>query len=135
MQTTATPPLLEVEVIGEVVVGRFVRRTILDPDTIELVGDRLRAMLQESGCRKIVLNFARVESLTSAMIGKFIVLHRDVDVVGGQLAFCGIDAFLAQIFALCGLPGQIQVFADESSALAALNPAPAQEGAGGDTES
>jgi anti-sigma B factor antagonist len=113
--------LLEVEQVGEHTVVRFTRRTILENTAIDAVAARLRDLVREQGARTVVLEFARVESMTSAMLGTLVTLHRDVEAAGGRLVFCCVDAFLASIFQLCQIPQQISVFPSEAEALQALS--------------
>ena len=68
--------LLELEQIEDALVVRFKRRTILEPATIQAIGDQLLRLAGEEGHRLIVLNFTGVESLTSAMLGEFVLLQR-----------------------------------------------------------
>jgi anti-anti-sigma factor len=103
-----------------VTVIRFARRTILDPDVIELVGERLLGLVRGEGRRKFVLDFARVESLTSGMLGKFVALHQAVEADGGRLVFCSVGPFLQQIFAICNVPKASPILDDEAEAVRAL---------------
>jgi len=112
--------LLEVEARDGVTVVRFTRRTILDPDSVERVAACLLELIRDKGARKVVLDFERVESLTSAMLGKLAFLHSEVEAAGGRLVFCNVGAFLREIFTLCGLPAQIPLVSDEPAALAAF---------------
>jgi anti-anti-sigma factor len=114
------PDLLEVEDAGGVTVVRFTRRTILDPTVIETLGEHLQALVKDQGCRRLVLNFARVESVTSAMLGKLISLYNDIHGGGGRMVFTGVDPFLLQIFRLCNLPAGIPIHASEADAVQAL---------------
>jgi anti-sigma B factor antagonist len=116
--------LLEVEQVGQHTVGRFTRRTILENAAIDAVVARLRDLVREQGARTIVLNFSRVESMTSAMLGTLVTLHRDVEAAGGRLVFCCVDTFLAHIFQICNIPQQIPVFSDEAEALQVLSRTP-----------
>ena len=113
--------LLEATQHGDVTVVRFTHRTVLDPDAIEAVGERLLALVRSEGRRKLALDFARVESLTSAMLAKLVALYRAVDADGGRLVFCGVGAFLLQIFTLCHIPQTIPIYADEAEAVRALS--------------
>ena len=72
MTTRMFSDLLDVETIGTVTVAHFRQRTILAVDAIEAVGDRLLGLIREQGARKLVLDFNRVESLTSSMLGSAI---------------------------------------------------------------
>jgi anti-anti-sigma factor len=112
--------LLEVSEVRGVTVVRFTRRSILDPMLIELAGQRLRALVHENNCRRLVLDFTHVESVTSAMLGKLVALYNAVDSAGGRLVFAGVDPFLLQIFRLCNLPPNIPIYAREEDAVQSL---------------
>jgi anti-anti-sigma factor len=119
--TTSLPiELMDVRVNDGVTVVRFLRRTILDPLAIEAIGERLNEALAGQAAPRVLIDFSRVESVTSAMIGRFLTLHQQVEAAGGRLAFCGVGPFLQQIFALCGIPAGIPVHADEATATASL---------------
>jgi len=115
--------LLEAAQSGGVTVVRFTRRTILDPGAIEAVGARLLDLVCEEGHRHLALDFARVESLTSNMLGKLVALHHAVEDEGGRLAFCSVGPFLRQIFTVCDLPRTIPIYADQAEAVRALSSA------------
>jgi hypothetical protein len=110
MSSESTQALAEVAQVDGVTVVRFIRRTILDQGAIESVGERLLDLVRDHGCRRLVLDFARVESLTSGMLGKFAALHTAVEAAGGKLVF--------------SRPQAIPTYPDEVSAIAALNSAP-----------
>src|SRR5258708_20139377 len=93
-----THGLLEVEQVGDCTIGRFTRRTILESAAIETIAARLRALVREEGFRLIVLNFARVETVTSAMLGTFLSIHKEVEASGGRVAFCNVHSFPFPIF-------------------------------------
>jgi anti-anti-sigma factor len=120
MLTDTPQDLLELAVIDGVTVARFTRRTILDPAAIEAVGQRLMSLIDETGCRRLALDFAQVESLTSGMIGKFVGLQRAIEKDGGRLVFFGVGPFLQTIFSLCNIPQSIPIHTDEGAAVQAL---------------
>jgi anti-anti-sigma factor len=115
------PDLVEVCPVQGVTVVRFVRRTILDPTAVEALGERLSALVRDEGCRRLVLDFARVESMTSAMLGKFAALQAMVAEAGGKVACCNVGDFLRQIFTVCHFPEAIPIHADEAAAVQALS--------------
>ena len=116
--------LLEVEQVGTVTVARFKQRTILGTSAIEAIGDRLLRLAGEEGRRDFVLNFAGVESLPSAMLGKFVQLQKTLGEAGGRLAFCRVDPFLMQIFKVVQMPDLIPIHADEAQAVQSLSAGP-----------
>jgi anti-anti-sigma regulatory factor len=120
MMTGTHPDPFEIEQFDNVTVVRFTRRTILDQETITAIGNRLLDLVPEGSKRKLVLDFARVESLTTAMLGKLVNLHLHIDWAGGRLAFCNVDPFLMQIFTLCKVPQTIPVVADCATAVRLL---------------
>ena len=122
MTAETTTGLLEATHIDGVTVVRFTRRTILDPAAIEAIGGRLLSLVRDEGHSTLVLDFERVESLTSGMLGKFIALHRAVEQANGKLVFSGVSPFLQQIFTLCNIPQAIAIHPDETSAVRALRP-------------
>ncbi len=120
MTEHAGQQLLEVEQRPNVLIVRFKRRTILEPTAIQRIGSELLALCGQEGNRTVVLNFAGVESMTSAMIGEFVLLHRTLSEAGGQLLFCNVDAFLLHVFKVVQIPERIPIYADEAQALQTL---------------
>jgi anti-anti-sigma regulatory factor len=120
MSAETNPNLVEVSQVQGVTVVRFTRRTILDPALIEALGDRLMQMVREQPGRRLVLDFTRVESLTTAMLGKFAALHTALADAGGKVAFCNVGDFLRQILTVCNFPQTIPILADEAAAVQAL---------------
>lgn len=120
MSTDTHTELIEVVQDAGVTIVRFARRTILDPEVIETLGDRLQALVRDNGSRQVVLNFERVESVTSAMLGKFAALHNSLTAQGGQVVCCQVGDFLGRIFTLCNFPQAIPIYPDETAAIQAL---------------
>jgi hypothetical protein len=120
MQLDSQQGLLELAALGDVTVARFTRRTILESEAIDALGGRLLGLVRDQGCRKVLLNFARVESLTTAMLGQFVALYTELAAAAGRLAFCHVDPFLLEIFRICKVPPEIPVYPDEATALCAL---------------
>lgn len=122
MSAQAQTDLLQVERMEGVPVVRFRHRTILDPLAVQAVGERLVELVQGEGCSSLVLDFARVESLTSAMFSKFVVLQQAMEQSGGKVVFCHVDPFLRQIFDVCRLPASIPIYPTLTDALQAVRP-------------
>jgi anti-sigma B factor antagonist len=110
-------PELQVDRIGDVTVVRFTRRRILTEGSIELLGEQLFALVERGGHRKLVLNFSNVDRMTTALLGKLIVLHKKVQAVNGWMVLCQIAPHLYEIFALFKLPQLFGVFEEGHAAL------------------
>jgi anti-anti-sigma factor len=119
MNTLCIPNLVSLRPVQDVIVVQFLSRSLLDPLAIEAVDEQLTAVLNSTQ-PKVLLDFEKVESVASAMIGRLVALQQKVEAAGGQLAFCGVGAFLAQIFSLCPLPEAIRMYPDEATAVAGL---------------
>src|SRR5689334_18255574 len=121
MTTEHPGALLEAAQHGPVTIVHFTRRTILEPGAIDAVGERLLTLVRDEGRLRIALDFGRVESLTSNMLGKLVALHNAVEAAGGRLVFCSVGPFLRQIFTICNFPPSIAIYDDGASAVAALS--------------
>lgn len=111
---------MEVEHTPQATIVRFKRRTILEPAAIQAIRDRLLRLAGEEGRRTILVNFQGVESLTSAMLGELVALHRTLSECGGRLAFCRVEPFLMHVFQIVKLPERIPIYEDEASAVQTL---------------
>jgi anti-sigma B factor antagonist len=108
---------LDVEQLGDVTAIRFTTRTILGDDAIGAIGQQLLGLVDSAGCRRFVLNLSNVESLSTAMIGRLVALHRRVEAAGGRLVLCGLGPFLMEIFRVLNLPEVAPIYRDEPEAL------------------
>jgi anti-sigma B factor antagonist len=108
---------LEVEQVGDVTVVRFAVRSILDGPGIEAMGEQLFDLVESAGCRRFVISFANVESVATAMLGKFIVLHRKLEAVRGRVVLCRVGDFLGEIFKLLEFPRLFRIYGNEQEAL------------------
>lgn len=94
---------LDIEEIGAVTVARFVDKKILDESNIQLIGNQLFGLVDDDGRKKIVLDFANVEYLSSAALGKLITMNKKVADAGGKLRLCSIRPDIYEVFAITRL--------------------------------
>src|SRR5262249_15952765 len=87
---------LEIEQDGEVTVVRLLSPELVRVADICTVGKRLLRVVQELGCRRVVVNFADVERVESAMIGKILALHKTARALGGRVALCAVNPMLTE---------------------------------------
>lgn len=111
---------LEVEDNGDIAVVNFVDKKILDEQNIQMIGDDLFRLVDELGRRKILLNFSKVEFLSSAALGKLITLNRKVQAVRGKLILCSIMPDIKEVFQITKLDKLFTIHADEQAALQAF---------------
>jgi anti-sigma B factor antagonist len=108
---------LEIEQVGDVTVVRFTTRTILSNDAIEAIGGQLLGLVEQAGCRQFVLNLENVESISTAMVGKFVALHRRLEAAQGRLVLCRLGPFLVEIFKVLNLGQLARVYGEETEAV------------------
>src|SRR3984893_19305369 len=108
---------LEVEDIGDVTVVNFTDRKILDEQNIQVIGEQLFSLVDEAGRRKLLLNFANVEYLSSAALAKLITLNKKLQQVGGVLKLCNIDPQIYEVFEITKLNKLFNIHREEQEAL------------------
>src|ERR1051325_4695096 len=94
---------IETEDIGDVSIVRFVDRRILDEQVIQWIGDDLFHLVDALGRRKVLLHFGTHEFMSSAVLGKFITLHRKLNAVRGKLVLYAIPNDTLDIFLITKL--------------------------------
>jgi anti-sigma B factor antagonist len=102
--------------IDEVTIVRFSDRRITDEVNIEEFGNELNELVAK-GHRKLVLNFAHVEFLSSAALGKLISLDKRVRTAGGALKLSNIRPQIYEVFAITRLNEIFQIYETELEAL------------------
>ncbi|MFC1806002.1 tetratricopeptide repeat protein [Planctomycetota bacterium] len=75
---------------GDVTIVTFTGSGLVDQEAIEDIGEQLLSLVDELGRRRIVLDLASVKLMSSAALGRLVVLHKRLRVVGGRLALCNI---------------------------------------------
>jgi len=108
---------LEVEDIGDVTVINFVDRKILDEQNIQVIGEQLFGLVDESGRKRLLLNFSNVEYMSSAALGKLITLNKKVQAAGGKLVLCNIDPQIREVFEITKLDKLFVICGDEQEGL------------------
>lgn len=116
-----TPPTkkkeLEVQDSGNVTIVNFTRAKILDDQVIQSIGEQLFGLVDAQGKQNILLNFAKVEYLSSAALGKLISLNKKIATVKGKLALCNIAPSIIEVFDITGLRKVFKIFPDEQEAM------------------
>jgi anti-sigma B factor antagonist len=111
---------LELEEVGDVTVVSFVDKKILDEQNIQIIGEQLFDLVDNQGKKKLLLNFANVEFLSSAALGKLITLNKKAQAAGGKLAMCSIVKEIYEVFAITKLDKLFKIYKDEQTALQAF---------------
>lgn len=113
----ARQPRIEVTDVGDIAVVQFVDKKILDEQYIQMIGDDLFRLVDELGRRKVLLNFTKVQFMSSAALGKLIRLHQRLHSLGGKMVLCGISKDLYDVFTITKLDKMLKIVPDEQTGL------------------
>lgn len=102
---------------GDITVVRLNDARIVEESVIRELGDELLKVVNEEKRNFLVVNFAKVEFLSSAALNKLILLERAAKAAGGKIRVCGLKKEIAQIFTLTRLDKLFEIKADEKAAL------------------
>jgi anti-anti-sigma factor len=106
---------------GDVHIVRFGEHRILDELAVEKIWGELSSVADRSECRKLLLNFAGVERLTTLMLGKLVMLNRQMGSKGGRLGLCEISTEILEVFATTKLSQILDTWESEPDGVKALS--------------
>jgi stage II sporulation protein AA (anti-sigma F factor antagonist) len=111
---------IKVSESGQVSVVTFVDSKIIDEAEIQEMGQELYDLVERDARKKVVLNFANVEFLSSAALGKLIGFDKRVKQHSAQLMLTNIRPEIYEVFAITKLTKLFDIKDDEADALAVL---------------
>ncbi len=94
---------LDVEDVGDITVASFIDKKILEETNIQVLGNQLFSLVEDDGSRKVILDFSNVEYLSSAALGKLIVMDKKVKADKGQLSMCCVRGEILEVFQITKL--------------------------------
>jgi anti-anti-sigma factor len=111
---------VEWEEIGDAVAVYVTSRTILEDETIRLIGQQFLRLVEECSHHNILLNLRNVRAMSTAMIQKIISFSQKVQAAGGRLVLCNVHHSVAPMFQQFKLARSLIIRNDEQDALQAL---------------
>jgi anti-sigma B factor antagonist len=109
---------LEVREAPGATVVTLLDHRVSDDGTLQELGRELVRLVEVDGAERLVLDFSRVEFMSSAALGQLIILDKKLKARGGQLVLCHLRPELREIFVLTKLDRLFDVREDEAEALA-----------------
>lgn len=110
---------LEIEELGNVTVARWDDQPHWPPE-----GDRLFKVAEDSGPRKVLVNFANVDVVASMVLAKLLTLNKKLQRTGGSLALCGVSPRVQEVFDITRVSELFEFHPSEQEALQALAAGP-----------
>jgi len=111
---------LDVSEVGSVTMVHFRDQRISEDPRIEEMGQELFHLVEGKNCKKLLLNFASVDFLSSAALGKLITLDKKAKTRGRTLKMSNICPELFQTFSVTRLDRLFDIASTEADALAAF---------------
>jgi anti-sigma B factor antagonist len=111
---------LDVSEVGDVTVVRFRDHKIIEDINIQELGQEMFRLVEADGRDRLLLDFASVDFLSSAALGKLITLDKKMKAHGGTLKLSNIRPEIYEVFAITKLNRLFDIRKDEADALAAF---------------
>lgn len=116
----STPQRIALAESGDVTVVTFNDSKIIDEQAIQELGQELYNLVEKDDRPKVVLNFAAVEFLSSAALGKLISFEKKARTKKTKLILTNIRPEIYEVFAITKLTKLFTIKDDEADALAVL---------------
>jgi len=113
----ATHRRIDVSKLGDVTIVRFLDKKILDEAGILELGTELFGLVELENRKSLLLNFAGVEFLSSAALGKLITLDRKVKSNKGRMKMSNIRPEILEVFQITKLNKIFDIRKDEAEAV------------------
>ena len=112
---------LKIRETDDIVVAYLAEAKILDEAKIQKIGDELVAAAEQaSRGKKLVISFRGVGYMSSAMIGKLVLLNKRCKKDGIDLKLCDIAANVAEVFKIMKLNKVFDIYKTEEKAIKAF---------------
>ena len=115
----AAVPHIEAANEHGILVVRFIEERLFDETLVREVHEQVTAALAQAKTKVVVLDFSRVESLSSSMLGKLILLQRTVAGQKGMLRLCELNSTVRAVFRSTNLDRLFQIDRDRREAIEA----------------
>lgn len=107
--------------IGQVMIVEFKHASLMDPIILEDAGKRLNQLVDEEDRRKVILDFERVQYLSSQAIGILLSLKKKLDALPhSKLVLCGIQPRLNELLRITRLDKVLVMKPTQKEALASF---------------
>ena len=102
------------------VVVEFADSRISEGSIVDAIQAALTQLLESDPQQKIVIDFQRVELMSSAMLGVLVRLYRDLAENGGRMVLCGLQPPIQKVFELTRLDQLFRIEKDLATGLSRL---------------
>ncbi len=104
--------------IEDVTVVTFNRSSVVDAAEAERMGQQLYPLVDDQGCRKIVLSLANIRAMSSSALGVLVTFRQKVADCEGKILVCDVGDQFNAVIQACRLDTLFSFCTDEREALA-----------------
>lgn len=112
------PANLLTQSIRDVTLVQFNDARIREAGQIQRIGEALYALIDAQARRRLVLDFGKVEALSSGMLGVLLNLRKKADEARGNIVICGMNREIQEVFQLARVHKLFRFCETEDDALA-----------------
>jgi anti-sigma B factor antagonist len=105
---------------GDILMVAFKDKKILDDTALDEIRNEMSQVIGKATGPDLLLDFANVEFMSSAMLGLLGQLHRKISTGHGRLKMCSIRPEIFQVFKLTSLDKLFSIHKDAPTALQAF---------------
>jgi anti-sigma B factor antagonist len=117
---SASVPNLAVHTVADARVVEFSRADMTDAALIQTVGDEIYDVIKGVDAPKLVVDFNKVQRLSSATLGMLIALHKVVGKQNGQLRLANVNQEVLEIFKITKLDDVLKICKSTDKAIASF---------------
>ena len=114
----ATAARLFTQTFKDVTIVNFEEARILDTALIQKIGEELYRLVDDMARRKLVLDFTKVQFLSSSALGVLITLQKKATAAKATVVICGMRKELMKVFEIMKIDKLFKFCADERAGLA-----------------
>ena len=96
-------PMMEFTQRGRITVGTVRTASVLSTNNVSDFGNELFAHVDKHPKINLLLDFQRVEYLSSAVLTELLRIHRAISEKGGRMRICGISPVIHEVFQITNL--------------------------------
>jgi anti-sigma B factor antagonist len=100
---------------------RITDERLVDPEVIKRTFDDITAIISKTDERQLVLDFAPVKFMASAMLGKLVQLQKKCEEYKAKLKLAAVSPDILEVFKITKLNKVFDIQADEPTARKSFN--------------
>jgi anti-sigma B factor antagonist len=100
---------------------RILEERLVDPEQLKRLFEDLHALLGKSEERQVILDFAAVKFMASAMLGKLVAFQKKCEEFRAKLKLCSVSPDILEVFKITKLNKVFDIQADEAAARKSFN--------------